>query len=470
MLGQWKLNQSSRDVSAIEPSSVFVFKSLYSPVVCVASLVFLVDFWGEPFGGPYVLLAVLAFFGAADFLEIAQVPGDRVRLSAIRSLIEIALRWSMVVGFILALLYLSKLSELLDKDVLASWTFTTPFTLWIGEIILMRLGLRRIRPRRAVIVGMTELGIRLNGKLREDPLLRTEVVGFFEDRDPSRLPNVSEEQILGKSADLSKFIHSHAIQVVYITLPMNRDSRILAMLDSLLDSTVSVYFVPDVFAFNLIQPRFEVVRGIPVVAVRESPFYGMNGAAKRLLDVFLASSTLIALAPVWLIVAFGVRASSPGPIIFKQRRYGLDGKEIVVYKFRSMSVVEDGDKAYTQVSRNDNRVTRFGSLIRKTSLDELPQLLNVLEGTMSIVGPRPHAVAVNEQYRRLIPSYMIRHKVKPGITGWAQVNGFRGGDDLESMTKRISCDLDYLNNWSLRLDILIMIKTAALVWGDKQAY
>jgi putative colanic acid biosynthesis UDP-glucose lipid carrier transferase len=171
-----------------------------------------------------------------------------------------------------------------------------------------------------------------------------------------------------------------------------------------------------------------------------------------------------------LAAAIGVQLTTPGGVIFTQRRYGLDGREILVYKFRSMTVSEDGDHTYTQVIRNDSRVTPFGSFIRKTSIDELPQLFNVLEGSMSLVGPRPHAIAVNEQYRKLISGYMVRHKVKPGITGWAQVNGARGGDDLPSMTRRVELDLEYLRNWSLGLDIAILLKTATLLFGDRRAY
>jgi putative colanic acid biosynthesis UDP-glucose lipid carrier transferase len=169
-------------------------------------------------------------------------------------------------------------------------------------------------------------------------------------------------------------------------------------------------------------------------------------------------------------VAIAIRLDSPGPIIFKQKRYGLDGREILVYKFRSMSVTEDGKDKFRAATRSDSRITRVGGVIRKTSLDELPQLFNVLEGSMSIVGPRPHPVAMNEHYRREIPSYMVRHKVKPGITGWAQVNGYRGGDDLESMRKRIEFDLAYLRNWSLWLDLRILLRTAAVVWSDRHAY
>jgi len=192
--------------------------------------------------------------------------------------------------------------------------------------------------------------------------------------------------------------------------------------------------------------------------------------AKRLTDIAVGGVATLMLAPVLAFVAIGVRITSPGPVIFRQKRYGLDGKPITVYKFRSMTVTEDGDRSYTQVSRGDARVTPFGAFIRRTSLDELPQLFNVLEGSMSIVGPRPHAVAVNEQYRRLIPGYLVRHKVKPGITGWAQVNGYRGGDDLGSMTKRIEFDLEYLRHWSLWLDIMILFRTAIMVLTDKRAY
>jgi putative colanic acid biosynthesis UDP-glucose lipid carrier transferase len=165
-----------------------------------------------------------------------------------------------------------------------------------------------------------------------------------------------------------------------------------------------------------------------------------------------------------------VKLSSPGPVIFRQRRYGLNGQEIIVYKFRSMTVTEDG-ATVTQARKNDARVTRVGAFLRKTSMDELPQFINVLQGRMSVVGPRPHAVAHNEMYRRLVKSYMVRHKVRPGITGWAQVNGFRGEtDSVDKMEARVQCDLDYLRNWSLRLDVYIILRTIRLVFRDGAAY
>jgi putative colanic acid biosynthesis UDP-glucose lipid carrier transferase len=251
---------------------------------------------------------------------------------------------------------------------------------------------------------------------------------------------------------------------------MASQPRTLGLLDALRDTTASVYFVPDIFVSDLIQARVDHIRGIPVVALTESPTMGVSGIGKRISDVVIAGLILAAIWPLLLVVALGVKLSSPGPIIFKQRRYGLDGQEILVYKFRSMRTCEDG-AAIQQAGREDPRVTPFGAFIRRTSLDELPQFINVLQGRMSVVGPRPHAVAHNELYRKLINGYMLRHKVKPGITGWAQVNGLRGETEtLDKMRARIQYDIDYMRNWSLGFDLVIIAKTIAVVWRDQNAY
>jgi putative colanic acid biosynthesis UDP-glucose lipid carrier transferase len=260
------------------------------------------------------------------------------------------------------------------------------------------------------------------------------------------------------------------VTTIYITLPMVAQPRILKMLEELGDTTASVYFVPDIFAFDLIQARFGELEGIPVVAICESPFAGFNSVFKRLSDIVIASAALFLLWPLMAAIAIGIKFTSPGPVLFKQRRYGLDGAEIMVYKFRSMNVLEDG-AVIRQAMRNDARITPFGQFLRRSSLDELPQLINVLQGTMSVVGPRPHAIAHNEQYRKLIKRYMIRHKVKPGITGWAQVNGYRGETEtVEKMRSRVAYDLDYMRNWSVSLDFLIMLKTLTVVIKDRNAY
>jgi putative colanic acid biosynthesis UDP-glucose lipid carrier transferase len=465
----------SREVTAlssVDSPAVFAVKSLLLPILPVAMLSLCLFAANAPLRGGYFLVAVLTFLGAPDVLGLARVGATEARDHG-PLLLEITGRWCILVALIAVVIYLSGLARTLDYSLLAVWFATTPAVLFVGQWGARRwlmYSLQRRQPQRAVIVGLTDLGARLETALCADSLLRTDVVGYFDDRCVSRLPAAVTAPLLGATRELSQYVAQHQIDHVFITLPMSRDARILAMLDQLHDSTASIYFVPDIFAFNLIQARFDVLGGVPVVAVRETPFYGAAWLVKRLSDVAISGAALLALAPVLLAIAIAIRLDSPGPVFFRQKRYGLDGREILVLKFRSMTVTEDGKTAFSAAARGDSRITRVGAFIRKTSLDELPQLWNVLEGSMSIVGPRPHAVAMNEHYRREIPGYMVRHKVKPGITGWAQVNGYRGGDDLESMRKRIELDLAYMRHWSLWLDLRILIKTISVVLTDRRAY
>jgi putative colanic acid biosynthesis UDP-glucose lipid carrier transferase len=292
------------------------------------------------------------------------------------------------------------------------------------------------------------------------------VAGFFDDRSATRI----NEKVIGGLGTLADYVRAHSVDMIYIALPMASQPRILKLLEELRDTTASIYFVPDIFVFDLIQARVDTIAEIPVVAVCETPFYGFNGLVKRIEDLLVASAILLLISPLMLAIALGVKLSSPGPVLFKQRRYGVDGRKIVVYKFRTMTVVEDGE-VIKQATKNDARITRFGAFLRKTSLDELPQFINVLQGRMSVVGPRPHAVAHNELYRKLIRGYMIRHKVRPGITGLAQVNGYRGETEtVEKMKLRIEYDLMYLRNWSLVLDLQVILKTIVVVLKKQNAY
>jgi putative colanic acid biosysnthesis UDP-glucose lipid carrier transferase len=474
--GQSRLGRAGRPsaLTASEPAWVFTLKSLLHPVVTVACLMACLAFWHQSLHGPYFLVAVLSFLASAEFLDVVQPyrrPEGRVSLHPLMSILP---RWALVVGFIWALLHLAKLSSLYQFQVLASWALVTPVALWFGDSaarrVLMRQSTKSTRIRKAVIIGLTDPGLRLEERLNGDRSLRIHVAGFFEDRHVDRLPAEGVDRILGRHSELPEFVKQNDINVAYVTLPMTRHPRVLEMLEALRDSTVSIYFVPNLFVFELVQARFDVIGGMPVVAVCESPFFGASSIAKRLFDIVVASLLVLLFMPVLLFIAVGVRLSSPGPVVFKQRRYGLDGREIMIYKFRSMTVTEDGDTEYQQVTRGDGRVTRFGAWLRRLSLDELPQLFNVLAGSLSLVGPRPHAVAVNEQYRKLIPGYMLRHKIKPGLTGWAQVNGYRGGDNLEAMRKRVEFDMDYLKHWSLALDLWVIFRTAIVVWKDKRAF
>lgn len=470
---QWRLRDRSEEVSASEPASVFAIKSLLYPVIPAITLLVCLVAWDEPFYGPYVLVGVLAFLGVSDLLDVMPPRIAPLTVMALRSFIDIGLRWALLMVFLYTLLDLSALGHYFSKPVLITWALVTPIVLWIGELtaiqVLDRVSQTR-RIRKAVVIGASSRAVQLGATLEAKSTLRIEIAGFFDNRDPERLPAECRGRLLGALEDVAAYVSREGIDIVYITLPMSPQPRVLELLSSLRDSTASIYFVPDLSVFDLVQPRFDLVDGIPVIAVCESPFYGVRGMAKRLSDIVVSSAAIVLLAPLFILIALGVKLSSAGPAIYRQRRYGLDGKEITVYKFRSLRVVEDGATAYTQVARDDERLTPLGAFIRKTSLDEIPQLFNVLFGNMSIVGPRPHAVAVNENYRRQIPGYMVRHKVKPGITGWAQVNGYRGGDDLHAMTMRINYDLEYLRHWSLGFDFIIILKTAFMVWKDRHAY
>jgi putative colanic acid biosynthesis UDP-glucose lipid carrier transferase len=297
-----------------------------------------------------------------------------------------------------------------------------------------------------------------------------EFVGFFDDRTDGRIDTEAKTKVLGKLSEVAAYTTEHRVREVYITLPLGSQPRIVELLEQLQDTTASLFFVPDVFGISIIQGRLQDMNGVPVVGICETPFTGTNELVKRISDIIIALVIIVLISPLLLAIAIGVKLSSPGPVLFRQRRNGLDGHEIVVYKFRSMRTMEDGD-VVRQATRNDPRVTPFGAFLRRTSFDELPQFFNVLAGTMSIVGPRPHAVTHNKEYRQIIKAYMVRHKVKPGITGWAQVNGQRGETDtVEKMRMRVEYDLEYLRNWSLGLDLKIIASTIRVLFFDRQAY
>jgi len=452
-----------------QPGAAALLLAAVDPTVAIATLASATALFGGHFDGACLILALLVF--AMTF------PGSLARASAgsaAQLALDIVAGWFAVVGLLLLLGWASHTLGAFDERAILAWALATPAALFAAHraapVWLPRLLAAEGLRKTAVIAGANELGRRLALRLREDPLLGTAFAGFFDDRGASRLRDLPAAQNLGTIDRLADYARAHRVDVIYIALPMASQPRIVRLLEELRDTTASIYFVPDIFVSDLIQARVDFVGGLPVVAVCETPFYGVNGILKRVSDYVLAAVILCLIAPLMAAIAIGVKLSSPGPVLFKQRRYGVDGRKITVYKFRSMTVAEDGD-VVRQATRNDARVTRFGAFLRRSSLDELPQFINVLQGRMSIVGPRPHAVAHNELYRKLIRGYMIRHKVKPGITGLAQVNGFRGETDtVEKMKLRIEYDLAYLRSWSLALDLKIILRTVAVVLRRNNAY
>ena len=460
-------------MSPTESPFVKIIRRIVDPLISVLALVAVTSATHTKFGSAYVLIGIVTFFVASQVFEDSALFNSCARGERWRDLTSIMTSWSIVFGIILFVAFAAKMSQVFSRVVMVSWFVSTPMILYLTHR-LARVWVRRMRVRgnlrNAVIVGATGLALRLMQRIELDPCLMISVNGFFEDRESDRLPATALPHLLGTVDTLAEYVKKNNIHIVYITLPMNRMPRMQALMDALHDTTVSIYFVPDVFLFDLIQARIDNIAGVPVIGVRETPLVSINSFNKRVLDILLTLVILPLISPVLLVVALGVKLSSKGPIIFQQRRYGLEGEEIYVYKFRSMTACEDGVDL-RQATRGDARVTKFGAFIRKTSIDELPQFFNVLQGRMSIVGPRPHAVAHNELYRTLISGYMIRHKVRPGITGWAQVNGMRGETDtVEKMEQRVQYDLAYLRNWSISFDLRIILRTISVLIKGENAY
>ena len=384
------------------------------------------------------------------------------------------MNWILVVGLLLLTGFATGYIRGFSTPTLMTWLWAAPLTelgasLWLRRTAPTLLKLQG-PPQRALIVGLNRQGLALATRICQTPYARISLTGFVDNRCDQRIPASSPHKLLGTLSQLTSLVQTYHIQIIYLSLPMVSQPRILQLLDELKDTTASIYFVPDMFVTDLIQGHTGSVCGMPVISVCETPFKSANGVVKRLSDILFSLFILTLIFPLMIVIALAIKLESPGPIIFKQRRYGLDGEEIMVYKFRSMTVTEDGG-TIQQAQLNDVRITRLGAFLRKSSLDELPQFINVVQGRMSVVGPRPHAIAHNELYRKLIKGYMVRHKVKPGITGWAQVNGYRGETKtLDKMQGRIDYDLDYLRNWSLRLDAFIILKTIRLVLKDQNAY
>lgn len=386
------------------------------------------------------------------------------------------LTWGISLALLIGLGTLLRYDFLLDRYVLLYWLVAAPALMMLIRATIRAvqrvLLARGIHQQGVAIVGVNRLAIQLAENIHNTPDLGMRVSGFYDDRPAARLPEIPAHlgSQVGNLPQLVEAARRGEVQRIYITFPMRAEQRIRNVLNHLGDTTASVYIVPDFFVFELLHSRWTDIRGLPVVSVHENPLLGVDGLLKRFYDIVLAALLLAVLAVPMLLIALAVKLTSAGPVFFRQRRYGLDGHEIHVWKFRSMTVCEDGSEI-KQATKNDSRLTPIGGFLRKTSLDELPQLFNVLTGSMSLVGPRPHATAHNEQYRKIIHHYMLRHKVKPGITGLAQVRGWRGETDtVEKMQRRIECDHEYIRTWSIWLDLRILLRTILVVLGHKNAY
>jgi len=434
------------------------------PVSCLAL--------GEEFDQPCRLLASIAFLAVLSIFRVAGLYGNSARLGAVSTFGRIAGAWTCVAALLAAIGYITGSVESISADVLLVWVPGVPVVLATAHMIVgaaMRLPrVRGIATRTAVVVGAGPSARELAQRMMDAPGCGVRLLGFFDDRPSSG--GAGSLPLLGSLASVPDYVAAERVDHVYITLPVGSDAM-AKLNERLLDTTASVSFLPQVLSAGVPNLHIEEVAGVPLFTSFDTPFADSGRRlVKRATDVAVAAILLVVAAPLMALVGIAVKASSRGPILFRQRRHGLDGKEIIVYKFRTMTVMEDGARV-EQARRLDPRVTRLGRLLRRSSLDELPQLINVLQGRMSVIGPRPHALAHNEQYRQLIAGYARRHKVKPGLSGWAQVNGCRGETKtVDAMRARVEHDLYYLRNWSLWLDLRIAVKTLVVLFRDPNAY
>ncbi len=420
-----------------------------------------------------VAVTIVVYFLVSEITNLYRAGTHR---SANVDLVLVLSNWIITVLLLLAMAFFTRQGIHFARSSIMSWIVVTAAALGLvrmcAQLLAAFSNAAGWTSQRCAIAGLNTLGMQLRDNAASHPECGLDIVGFYDDRAQERWDDIVDDQTmyLGKIDDLIRAAKAGEVDTVFITLPMRAEARIRSLLDQLADTTVNAYIVPDFFVFEMLHSRWNSVGGLPIVSVFESPIYGVDGWLKRLFDVSLACLGLLLLSPVLIACAALVKWSSAGPIFFRQRRYGLDGREIWVWKFRSMKVCDNGDKV-RQATKQDDRITPIGGVLRRTSLDELPQLLNVLDGSMSLVGPRPHATAHNEHYRKLIRGYMLRHKVRPGITGLAQVEGYRGETEtLDKMQKRVEYDHRYIQQWSVWLDVKILLRTIWVVFKQQNAY
>lgn len=383
--------------------------------------------------------------------------------------VTLARAWAIVIGIIVLLGFVTKTSTAYSREVILTWSITG----FIGQCLMFML-VSAVQSRAkseqipTLIIGAGDLAKHLTEHLNNNPWLPDQVVGVISSDTRNRDHwDVTGIPLLGRLEEIESIVADNNIRRVYIALPLKHADQINDIYLSLAEDNIDVIWAPDIFGINLLNHSVREVAGVPIITLSESPLIGSAAFVKTLMDYFIASVALVVLSPLLLLVALAIKLTSPGPILFRQQRHGWDGRIITVYKFRSMYEHEEAGGKVTQACKNDERVTPLGRMLRRTSIDELPQLFNVVSGSMSLVGPRPHAIAHNRFYGEKINSYMLRHRVKPGLTGLAQINGFRGETQtVDHMAERVNYDLAYINNWSVWLDIKIMVRTVFVLVGD----
>ena len=388
---------------------------------------------------------------------------------------RLVMAWMVVASLLIAAAFFTKISAEFSRIWAAIWLGCS-FAGFLIERIVLKFALaywrrRGLLTRHAVIVGAGDHARRLIRHIRSHSEIGVDVFGLFDDRK-TRIPRqIDGIEVVGTIDDLLMFVRSTDIDVIIIALPWQAEGRLAEIMAKLRTVPIDVQLAPDWIGFRLFDRRLNHLGGLPMLTVFEKPLTGWNYIVKAIEDRVLATLMLVVFAPLMVLIALAIRLGSAGPVLFRQHRAGFNNNHFTVYKFRTMRSESEADAAVVQARRDDDRITPIGAILRRTSLDELPQLFNVLKGEMSLVGPRPHAIAHNQEYEAVIDQYLGRHKVKPGITGWAQVHGLRGETDTpEKMEQRVQHDLYYIDNWSLLMDLRILVMTLFVGFVHQNAY
>ena len=437
--------------------------------LALASLLYI-----EKYDTKYFMLALIGNLSFMFFAELFALYRSWRASSLKEMLFYASSAWVMTLFPIFVFLFFTKQTEYFSRVVLGTWILTTTIVLCGWRVIFRQIlfAMRRNgrNTRKVGIVGLTKRGIDLYNEIQNHPETGYKITAIFDERTADRVDEKYHNYLQGGIEQAVKMAQEGKLEVLFIGLPMQATERINSVLKALGDTTVDVHILPDLFTYNLLHARMGHVGEMQTISIYDSPMKGGYQVMKRLEDITLSVGILALIAIPMLIIAAAIKLTSKGPVIFKQDRYGMDGKKIKIYKFRSMTTQDNGDDI-KQATKGDARITPLGAFLRRTSLDELPQFFNVLQGDMSVVGPRPHAISHNELYRKKISYYMLRHKMKPGITGWAQVNGWRGETDTDDkMEMRIKYDLFYIRNWSLWMDFKIVIFTIFKGFVGKHVY
>jgi putative colanic acid biosysnthesis UDP-glucose lipid carrier transferase len=415
----------------------------------------------------------LGIVAALLMLVVYEYAGVYRRIAGrIEGVQNLARSWGVVLMILGIVAFVTKTSEEFSRQIILMWALGTFVLQAFGYVVTLEIYRRfqaHVTPSiPTVVLGTGALARHLVNSVRRNPWLPDDIKGVLSEHAGDNPHwNVDNVPVIDTTARVLEVVRAHGIRRIYVALPLRLTYQLEALHNMLFNENIDIIWAPDIFSFNLLNHSVREVSGVPLITLSESPVIsGGRAFLKTVMDMGIGSLALLGLSPVMIAVAIAIKLDSKGPILFRQRRHGWDGQEFEVYKFRSMRVHQEHG-AVTQATREDPRITRVGRFIRRTSLDELPQLFNVLQGSMSLVGPRPHAIAHNEYYSEVVNAYLARHRIKPGMTGLAQINGYRGETDtLEKMQKRVEYDLEYINHWSPWLDTKILLLTPFRIFSQ----